>query len=122
MTVVPPYCAYFIRLKGRGGQRDEKAEEPLAEVHEREVGTLARVVGGFNRLFHQLLSFFEARVTRALDRPARSALLILGGIVLLVGGVFPFVGRAYFPRTDPGQFVINLKAPSGTRLEVTDKY
>ncbi len=29
------------------------------------------------------------------------------------------MGLAYFPRTDPGQFVINLKAPTGTRLEVT---
>src|SRR6516164_871175 len=122
MTVVPLYCAYFIRLKEPGGHGDEQAEEPLAEAHEREEGTLARVVGGFNRLFHQLLSFYEVRVTRALDRPVRSALLILGGIVLLVGGVFPFVGRAYFPRTDPGQFVINVKAPSGTRLEVSDKY
>ena len=122
MTVVPLYCAYFIRLKEPGGHGDEQAEEPLAEAHEREEGTLARVVGGFNRLFHQLLGFYEVRVTRALDRPGQSALLILGGIVLLVGGVFPFVGRAYFPRTDPGQFVINLKAPSGTRLEVTDKY
>ena len=35
---------------------------------------------------------------------------------------FPFVGTAYFPRTDPGQFVINVKAPTGTRLEVTDNY
>jgi multidrug efflux pump subunit AcrB len=122
MTVVPLYCAYFIRLKEPGGHGDEQAEEPLAEAHEREEGKLARVVGGFNRLFHQLLSFYEVRVTRALERPGRSALLILGGIAILVGGIFPFVGRAYFPRTDPGQFVINLKAPSGTRLEVTDKY
>jgi multidrug efflux pump subunit AcrB len=29
----------------------------------------------------------------------------------------PFLGRAYFPRTDPGQFVINVRMPSGTRLE-----
>ena len=28
-----------------------------------------------------------------------------------------FLGRAYFPRTDPGQFVINVKMPSGTRIE-----
>ena len=25
----------------------------------------------------------------------------------------PLLGQAYFPRTDPGQFVINLKAPAG---------
>ena len=42
--------------------------------------------------------------------------------MLSVALVFPLVGRAYFPRTDPGQFVISLKAPTGTRLEVTDKY
>jgi len=29
---------------------------------------------------------------------------------------------AFFPRTDPGQFVVNVKVPPGTRLEVTDEY
>ncbi len=28
---------------------------------------------------------------------------------------------AYFPRTDPGQFVINLKAPTGTNIDVTEE-
>jgi hydrophobic/amphiphilic exporter-1 (mainly G- bacteria), HAE1 family len=32
------------------------------------------------------------------------------------------LGIAFFPRTDPGQFVINLKAPTGTRIELTDQY
>jgi multidrug efflux pump subunit AcrB len=41
---------------------------------------------------------------------------------LILGGLFPFLGRAYFPRTDPGQFVINVKMPSGTRLGVSDQY
>jgi multidrug efflux pump subunit AcrB len=111
MTVVPLYCARFIRLDVHG-----------EEGHEKREGTLAKVVHKFNELFQRMLSFYEKHVTRALQRPGRTALYILGGIVLLIGGIFPFVGRAYFPRTDPGQFVINVKAPSGTRLEVTDKY
>src|SRR6202012_5716256 len=37
-------------------------------------------------------------------------------------GLFPFMGQAYFPRTDAGQFVINMKAPSGTRIELADRY
>jgi len=115
MTVVPLYCAYFIRLKGHGSAHGE-------ESHGSPEGMLGRVVRGFNKLFHQLLSVYEVWVTRALERPGRTALVILGGIVLLVAAVFPFVGRAYFSRTDPGQFVINVKAPSGTRLEVSDKY
>ena len=33
--------------------------------------------------------------------------------------LFSFIGFSYFPRTDPGQFVINIKAPTGTRVEGT---
>jgi multidrug efflux pump subunit AcrB len=115
MTVVPLYCAYFIRLDSHGAHGEESAQEKRKAL-------LPKLVHGFNEKFHQLLSFYETWVTRALVRPGRTALFILGGIVLLVAAVFPFVGRAYFPRTDPGQFVINLKMPTGTRLELSDKY
>ncbi len=114
MTVVPLYCATFIRLEGHG--------EGHGESHESPKGLLARVVHRFNEVFQKLLLFYERKVTQALVNPGRTALYILGAIVLLIAGVFPFVGRAYFPRTDPGQFVINLKMPTGTRLEVSDKY
>ena len=30
--------------------------------------------------------------------------------------------RSFFPRTDPGQFVVDVKVPAGTRIEVTDDY
>ena len=111
MTVVPLYCARFIRLDAHGEESNEKQN-----------GALAKVVHKFNEMFQRMLAYYEKHVTRALRRPGRTALYILGGIVLLIGGIFPFVGRAYFPRTDPGQFVIDVKAPSGTRLEVSDKY
>jgi multidrug efflux pump subunit AcrB len=111
MTVVPLYCAYFIRLDSYG-----------EETHENPKGLLALVVHRFNHGFQKLLLFYEQKVTQALVKPGRTALFILAGIAVLIAGVFPFVGRAYFPRTDPGQFVIELKMPTGTRLEVSDKY
>ena len=111
MTVVPLYCAYFIRVDTHG-----------EEAHEEHTGLLATMVHGFNRRFQNLLRFYERWVTRALVRPGRTALFILGGIALVIAGVFPLIGRAYFPRTDPGQFVIDLKMPTGTRLEISDKY
>jgi HAE1 family hydrophobic/amphiphilic exporter-1 len=46
----------------------------------------------------------------------------LTGISLLALALYPFLGVSFFPRTDPGQFVINLKAPSGTRVELTEDY
>jgi multidrug efflux pump subunit AcrB len=57
-----------------------------------------------------------------MQRPGFTAVVILGGVVLTMLVLFPFLGRAYFPRTDPGQFVIDVRMPSGTRLEVSNDY
>jgi HAE1 family hydrophobic/amphiphilic exporter-1 len=46
----------------------------------------------------------------------------LAGVSLLSFSLYPFLGVAFFPRTDAGQFVINLKAPTGTRVELTEEY
>ncbi|HXY23854.1 MAG TPA: efflux RND transporter permease subunit [Candidatus Acidoferrum sp.] len=114
MTVVPLFCAQFVRIHSHAHGSEEGQQE--------QRGWLAKVVRGFNEGFQRLLNYYEKQVTRALVKPGRTAAFILGGIVLLIGAIFPFVGESYFPRTDPGQFVINVKAPSGTRLEVSDKY
>jgi multidrug efflux pump subunit AcrB len=111
MTVVPLYCATFIRLHH---------EEPEKETTRH--GFFARIVQGFNNLFLKLLAFYDRSVQKALSRPKFTIAVIVIGIVVILLGLFPFVGTSYFPRTDPGQFVINVKAPTGTRLEVTDAY
>ena len=112
MTVVPLYCAQFIRLDAHGEESHQQKPKSWFQ----------KIVDRFNVMFQKLLNYYEGKVTRALERPGRTALVIMGAIVLLLALLVPFVGRAYFPRTDPGQFVINVKAPTGTRLEVTDKY
>jgi multidrug efflux pump subunit AcrB len=116
LTVVPLYCAHFVRLDAHTENAHAKKEQSTSS------GTLSKIVYRFNLLFQRLLGYYEKYVTSALVRPGRTAGYLLGGIVLAVALIFPFAGRAYFPRTDPGQFLINLKAPTGTRLEVTDKY
>jgi multidrug efflux pump subunit AcrB len=111
MTVVPLYCATFIRLHH---------EEPHGQTVKSTY--FARIVTGFNAYFAKLLLFYDKWVQKALDRPKRSLAIIVGGIAVVLVALFPFVGTSYFPRTDPGQFVIDIKAPTGTRLEVTDNY
>jgi hydrophobic/amphiphilic exporter-1 (mainly G- bacteria), HAE1 family len=111
MTVVPLYCATFIRLHH---------EEPHGQTVKPTYFT--RIVTGFNAYFAKLLLSYDKWVQKALDRPKRSLAIIVGGILVVLLGLFPFVGTSYFPRTDPGQFVIDIKAPTGTRVEVTDNY
>jgi multidrug efflux pump subunit AcrB len=110
MTVVPLYCAQFIRIDHNETHGESK-----------KTGWFAYIVQRFNELFLKVLLYYEKTVQKALEEPKRTAAILLAGITVVLIGFFPFVGTAYFPRTDPGQFVINVKAPSGTRLEVTDK-
>jgi multidrug efflux pump subunit AcrB len=134
MTVVPLFCAKLI--KPHHGQ-PEKPESPAAgqaaETHNTPTGeeTDAERQGAprsrgrrfnewFNHQFNRMLDRYEGVLSLALLRPLATVLGITG-IFLLSLGLYPLIGKAYFPRTDPGQFVISVKAPSGTRLELTDQ-
>src|SRR4029077_202108 len=71
--------------------------------------------------FEMMLNFYEKWVRRALNRPWQTVagfLIFFSACLLLI----PFVGVSFFPRTDAGQFVINVKAPTGTRIELTNDY
>jgi multidrug efflux pump subunit AcrB len=111
MTVVPLYCARFIRLK----DEDKHLEDS-------KPGLFVRFESNFNAKYEALLSWYEGLAKRAMQRPGVTAAAILCGVMLVLAAVLPFLGRAYFPRTDPGQFVINVRMPSGTRLESSNDF
>jgi multidrug efflux pump subunit AcrB len=113
MTVVPLYCANFIHLDHHAG----------GEGHgEKRKSFFQRFVTRFNEYFQKLLNRYEALANRVLQNPRLTATVILGSIALILLVLFPFLGRAYFPRTDPGQFVIDVKCPAGTRIELSNQY
>ena len=108
MTVVPLFCARFI--KGHG-----------SVAHHGSRTAFARFVNGFNHKYDQMLMHYDIAVGKTLMRPAATVFAILGVFVFSLG-LYPFLGVSFFPRTDPGQFVINIKAPTGTRIELTNEY
>src|SRR6202044_2203222 len=63
----------------------------------------------------------EHWVRRALLRPGLTV-LILSGVFVASLAIYPLLGLAFFPKTDAGQFTINLKVPTGTRIELADQY
>jgi multidrug efflux pump subunit AcrB len=70
--------------------------------------------------FRAFLNLYGKLVGAVLLRPALCLIVFgvaFGGSLLL----FPRIELSFFPRTDAGQFVINVKAPSGTRLVETEK-
>jgi multidrug efflux pump subunit AcrB len=116
MTVVPLFCANLIKGHQHGG-----AGNPNSELRTpNSSGWGQRFNAWFNRKFAAMLDAYERYLRMALRHPVLTVAVILGLFVLSLS-LYPLVGKSYFPRTDPSQFVINLKAPSGTRLELTDK-
>lgn len=118
MTVVPLYCARFIKPAEGSHVASEQDGDEL-DAGGRSI--FQRVVHRFNAWFQQMLNKYVIAVNRSILRPIATTLTILG-FVLLSFTLFPLLGRSYFPRTDPGQFVINIKCPSGTRIELSDHY
>ncbi len=111
MTVVPLYCAKLVKKT----QADE-------EVGEGSVGArFGRIAKKFDHYFETMLHKYDRSLNRALLRPA-ATLIGLVGVSLLF---FPFIRCWALPFSlarIAGQFVINLKAPSGTRVELTEEY
>lgn len=112
MSVVPLYCATFLHSI-------HHLTNPPAGKGWKTWPT--RLHLWFNHHFEHMLNAYEKWVQKALDRPKEVVLGFIG-VFALSFLLFPLIGIAFFPRADAGQFVINLKAPTGTRIELTNKY
>jgi multidrug efflux pump subunit AcrB len=111
MTVVPLFCAKLIHK--------HEADE---EVGEGAIGARFGIVAKkFNVYFERMLAGYDRTLAKTLLRPV-AATLGLAGVSILCLTLYPLMGVAFFPRTDPGQFVVNIKAPSGTRVELSEQY
>jgi multidrug efflux pump subunit AcrB len=117
MTVVPLFCARFIKASHHG---TPSSERPVAVDHPRSRRSFGdRFNIWFNDRFESFLRLYDRMVGIALRRPVLT-LLAFGAVFGLSLTALPLLGLSFFPRTDAGQFVINLKAPTGTRLSVTE--
>ena len=111
MTVIPLFCSRFLKAVPGG--------HGSVEHHDRSWG--GRFNAWFNRRFNGLLDIYERIVRQAVKIPALTLALLLG-IFAASLAIYPLLGRAFFPRTDAGQFTVNVKVPTGTRIEVTNDY
>ncbi|HEY6263268.1 MAG TPA: efflux RND transporter permease subunit [Candidatus Acidoferrum sp.] len=111
MTVVPLFCAKLIKKH----QADEEVGDDFVSSR------LGGIGKKFNFYFEKMLGKYDRTLSTALLKPA-ATVIGFAGLSLLALSLYPFLGVSFFPRTDPGQFVINIKAPSGTRVENTEEY
>jgi multidrug efflux pump subunit AcrB len=107
MTVVPLFCARFIQPHPHRAPGEKRR---LSEHFN----------DWFQRRFDGLLRIYSRVVLGILSVPGLTMLVFavgFGASLLL----FPLLGLSFFPQTDAGQFVMNVKAASGTRLLDTEQ-
>src|SRR5581483_4719559 len=71
--------------------------------------------------FERVMNGYEAVVARIVHRRGLVVPLYLVTAAGLVGVLYLSLGTAIFPPTDKGQFMLRLKAPTGTRIERTEE-
>ena len=97
ITLIPAYCAYFFR---------ETSSHSSTNVSEgNEFSWLSRFYG---RLVEKLLKW--------------RFLIVLASVLLLAFaiGLFEKIGMELFPPVDASQFQMDVRLPSGTRIETTE--
>src|SRR5438445_861317 len=105
-TLVPTLARYLLRPE----QRDpDGSRNPLVRFQQ-----------AFERGFERLRNAYYALLTALVRRRVLfipTFLLTCAASVLLM----PWLGQDFFPNTDSGQFILHLRARSGTRIEETAK-
>ncbi len=120
MTVVPLFCSKFIKPEHVLHHHESHQPESATSSVRRRRGLLERFNGWFNPKFEAFLNVYDAIIGVVLKRPV-AILFVLTGIIVVSLFLFPLLDLSFFPRTDPAQFMMNIKLPSGTRLSETEQ-
>ena len=104
-TLVPTLAMYLLKAEEHAG----RSRNPLVQFQR-----------AFERTFEQLRNGYRALLTVVVHRRAVFIPGFLFGC-LAVFLLLPFLGQDFFPSSDNGQFILHLRARTGSRIEETAK-
>lgn len=103
-TLVPTLAMYLLKAHKHGGP-------PSGNI-------FARFQRGFERVFEAVRSSYASLLARLVS----VRLFFIPAFLLVCVMTFalvPFLGQDFFPDTDSGQFILHMRAKTGTRIEDT---
>ena len=108
-TLTPITIGHLLKGQSRGSAPANSSK-----------GFFARFHASFERGFEHLRENYVQLLTMLLTR--RIIIPVLAVLVLTLGAVtFVFVGRDFYPAIDGGMIQLHVRAPPGTRIEVTEQ-
>ena len=111
-TVAPTMANFLL---GAEHHAPEGHEEPRPE------GLFGQIHWYFIRGFNGFQDRYVGFLGSCVRAPLLVALCAAAFVILSLAIFTPFLGRDFFPLVDAGQFRLHIRAPSGTRIEETDK-
>ncbi len=112
-TLVPTLVMLLMRgvAVGHAPAGDANAPKPNPNL-------LQRLNRAFDARFERVRHFYTLLLSGLLARRKAFALMFLGFCVLSCG-LYPVLGRDFFPNVDAGTIRLHMRAPTGTRIEET---
>jgi len=103
-TLVPTLAMYLLKAgEHRGGESRS---------------LFGRFQSGFERLFESIRIAYSALLTRLVS-VRKIFIPSFLAVCLCAFALIPFLGQDFFPDTDSGQFILHVRAKTGTRIEDT---
>ena len=107
-TLVPTMAKYMLREQDDAETaRKQASRNPFARFH-------VRFEWAFDKFRHSYLRI----LTLCVDHAGVFLIVFLAFAVLSLG-LTPWLGQDFFPSVDSGQFMIHVRAHTGTRIEET---
>ena len=91
-----------------------------AHDHEAPRGAIARAFARWEKVIDRGVELYTRGLDGVLARPRTTITVAFGILLVSVGTLIPVVRREFFPDADGGSFDMAVRAPSGTRIEVTN--
>ncbi|HZW30008.1 MAG TPA: efflux RND transporter permease subunit [Isosphaeraceae bacterium] len=110
---------------GRGHDRDDR--DPFGDAAAAgsrpaaRPGLLRRAFARWEALIDAGIAWYVRQLGRALNHRRAVVLTAVGLLAATLGGLGTQLRREFFPEVDSGAFEIYARAPSGTRIEETEK-
>jgi CzcA family heavy metal efflux pump len=108
-TLVPTMARYLLveQTEDERKERTEQSRNPLVRMQSRFETGFEHFRGGYHRLLESAI------------RHRKFFIFGFLGFCVLSFALLPLVGEDFFPTVDSGEFVLHLRAPTGTRIEDT---
>src|SRR5882762_1883072 len=105
-TLVPTLAKYFLKAHAEGEET----------VHSKNI--FARFQAGFEHRFEAIRSAYHRLLETFITHRKIFVAGFLGACVLSFA-LLPWLGQDFFPSVDSGEFMLHMRAPTGTRIEET---